>query len=121
MTKNDIMTALHDTSNDDLYYVWNDCCDAVNYSDDCVFYVDELDDLLYGRKPLELFEMIHGTEFNPNHKYCKFTIYGLQSSDDLDELIEVDELADYIFETGDALGCLKVTFLQIAEESEGDE
>lgn len=92
--------------------------------DDRVYDMSELDDLLYGKSPLEIIEMVDGNNFSTSDDYFQFTTYGLESTDDkydvyssnygaeevLDELIDkynhvslygnsrFDELVSILFE-----------------------
>lgn len=91
--------------------------------DDRVYDMSELDELLYGKSPLEIIEMVDGNNFSTSDDYFQFTMYGLESTDDkydvyisnygaeevLDELIDkynhvslygnrFDELVSILFE-----------------------
>lgn len=90
--------------------------------DDRVYDMFEFDDLLHGKKPSEIAELIDGNNFSTSDDYFMFTIYGVESTDNkydnyssysadmvLDELIEkynhitiydksLDELVRILFE-----------------------
>lgn len=52
-------------------------------NDDRYYCMEELDDLLYGKSPLEILEMAND-DFSTNDYYFRFTIYGLESADEKD-------------------------------------
>jgi hypothetical protein len=52
-------------------------------NDDRYYYMEELDDLLCGKSPLEILEMAND-DFNTNDNYFRFTCYGLESADEKD-------------------------------------
>lgn len=54
--------------------LWNELCDDYRY-EETLFSMDELDDLLGGRKPSELLTMVHA-DFNYNDDYFYFDGYG---------------------------------------------
>lgn len=50
--------------------------------DDRVYDMSELNDLLCGKSPLEIIEMVDGNNFSTSDDYFQFTMYGLESTDD---------------------------------------
>lgn len=92
--------------------------------DDRVYDMSELDELLYGKSPSEIIEMVEDNNFSTSDDYFQFTMYGVESTDDkydvyssnygaeevLDELIDkynhvslygnsrFDELVNILFE-----------------------
>ena len=52
-------------------------------NDDRWYSMSEFDDVMYGCSPMEVAEKIT-SDFNINDEYFRFTIYGLESSDDID-------------------------------------
>lgn len=67
----EIFKALDDSEKVEL---WNEFCDDYRY-EETLFSMDELDDLLAGKKPSELLTMIHD-DFNYNDDYFYFDGYG---------------------------------------------
>lgn len=49
--------------------------------DDRCYSMDEIDEILYGKKPSEILNMVT-SDFNYNDDYFYFSIYGLESCDD---------------------------------------
>lgn len=83
--------------------LWNDYCEAQNY-DDRIWYMDEFDDWFYGRSPLEIVRSLDSS-FNPNHAWFYFDGYGDVCSTNYPEtdVIQQDDIAEYIDESGDNL------------------
>ena len=83
---------------DDLTYLlqhmngYNGCFEEATYYD-----VDEFDELLSGRTPMEIARMIFYGDFNPNNEYFRFNAYGnLESADWHDVVAEAEDLVDDI-------------------------
>lgn len=84
--------------------LWNDYCDAQDYDDDRIGGMDEFDDLFYGLSPLEIVRRLDSS-FNPNHAWFYFDDYGDVCSTNYpeNEIIQQDDIAEYIDESGDSL------------------
>lgn len=84
--------------------LWNDYCEAQNYDDDRIWGMDEFDDWFYGRSPLEIVRRLDSS-FNPNHAWFYFDGYGDVCSTNYpeNEIIQQDDIAEYIDESGDSL------------------
>jgi hypothetical protein len=69
--------------------------------DDRCHYMSEIDELLYGKKPSEVINMITG-DFNSNDDFFYFSIYGLESCDDrwshYSDVCSVDDVLDKLIE-----------------------
>lgn len=87
-----------DASN--LIWVFNQYCENVNYMDDYIYQIEEIDDLFCGCSPLEVLEKCAG--INTNDDYVRFTIWGAESTNDPADWIDLDELADNITDDWDA-------------------
>ena len=74
--------------------------------DDRCYYMGDIDDILYGKKPSEIIDMIT-SDFDSSCEYFYFSIYGLESCDDradhyLDRFSDVEILDEYL---GEACHC----------------
>lgn len=79
----EIFNGLNDAEKIEL---WNELCDDYAY-DETIFNMDELDDLLSGKKPSELLSMADDG-FNYCDDYFYFNAYGyICSVDDFDEFV----------------------------------
>ena len=102
-TIEEIKDYLEDLSENDLAQLWNTYCENVNYYDDTIYDMDELDELLSGDSPSELATKIYYGEFCPNDHYFTFNGCGNLESGYADELISIEDMARYILENEDYL------------------
>ena len=85
---------------DDLIYLlqhmngYDGCFEEATYYD-----MDEFDEFLSGRTPVEIARMIFFGEFNPNNDYFRFNAYGnLESADWPDVVAEAEDLESDIID-----------------------
>ena len=84
-----------------LKQIWNDYCDTY-CGDDFVYDMDEFDDIMSNSTPTDIADRIFYGDFKPCHKYFKFNVYAnLVSSDYLEDLIHISDLAEYIYNNQD--------------------
>lgn len=83
---------------DDLTYLlqhmngYDGCFEEETYYD-----MEEFDEFLSGRTPMEIAQMIFYGDFNPNNEYFRFNAYGnLESADWHDVVAEAEDLVDDI-------------------------
>lgn len=74
------------TDNEDVF---NDMCEELDswdgfLGDDRYYPMDEFDELLDGRSPLEIAGLVEGCDFNSGDDYFRFTIYGVESASEPD-------------------------------------
>ena len=74
------------TDNEDVF---NDMCEQLDswdgfLGDDRYYSMYEFDELLDGRSPLEIAQLVEGCDFDSNDEYFKFTIYGVESTNEPD-------------------------------------
>lgn len=103
--------------------LWNEYCDAQNRSDDRIERMGEFDDLFYGRSPLEIIRCLDAT-FNPDHDWFYFDGWGAVCSTDRpeNEIIQQDDIAEYIDESGDSLYDSGIAeLLKSWDEDDGDD
>ena len=120
--KERIMEALKGMSSGDLVALWNYYCDACNYCDDRIYYMEDFDDFYSASTPLEVAtrvfyghdELSDESNFNPNREFFYFNGYANPVSLDYIEYIDIldkwadspfcpDDVADYIVDNQDAL------------------
>lgn len=117
-----IEKALEKMCPEDLLMLHNEYCDATNRMDNCVYFMDDFDELMDGMKPWEIARAaFYGNHFNPSDDYFYFNAYGnlesLQYADDADgEIIFTGDIAEYIARTGDALGNDEISEILKEEE-----
>lgn len=119
-----IEETLYDMSEAEQMEVWNEYCDANNYTDDRIEY-NEPDELLGGQTPSEILRGIDIGEYDLNDTYAYFTIYGLRSSNYLDECqpFDLSVVIDYVINHEDALNNddLQQVLDEYVEEEDEDE
>ena len=105
-TLNKIIEALDEMTNDELLQVHAQYCDGINNYDDYIYSMWEFNDIMYGQKPDWIANSIYYGEFYPNDEYFKFDGYGNLksiSSYSVRDYIYIDEIAQYIIDTNNAL------------------
>lgn len=91
-----------DWSDADKVSAWNEYCDRNNIMDDSIYSMWDFDDLMSGRKPSEILDLV-GSNFSAHDAYFAFDGYGyLVSGDSPDDFDFYDEYAviDRIIEDG---------------------
>lgn len=104
--REDVQDVINNLGESEYIEVWNNYCDAVDWVDDKIYYIDEFDDMFCDKDPLEIARIVIGTGFNPNDYYFKTDGYGDVTSDDYPSSLVSDEdaLINYIIEHDDELG-----------------
>ena len=83
----------------------NTYCDAANCMDDCIYTMDDLEEILDGVDKWELVRMIRFGDFDFMKEFWGFNGYGNLDSYNAWELpIFPDDIADYILSEKDSLG-----------------
>lgn len=84
-----------------LIAIWNEYCE----NDDCVYSMDEIDEMLSGMTASEILRASYYGDINPNDDYFKFNGLGnLVSTSSISEWVDIDELAEYIDENENDFG-----------------
>lgn len=116
--KEEIKEILENLDDCELLRIWNE---FDQYS--TIYTSEEFDEICGGMTPSEIALKCFNGDFNPNHDFWTFNGYeNLKSSDYLDELISIDDLADYIADNEEAFDNddLQEYFDEL-EEDEDDE
>ena len=83
----------------------NTYCDAANCMDDCIYAMDEMEEILDGVDKWELVRMIRFEDFDCTKELWGFNGYGNLDSYNAWELpIYAEDIADYILSDEDSLG-----------------
>ena len=83
----------------------NSYCDAANCMDDCIYSMDELEEILDGVDKWELVRMVQFGDFDCTKDFWNFNGYGNLVSYNTWELpIYASDIADYILSEEDSLG-----------------
>lgn len=113
-----VLEALDDDSTVDM---WNQYCSEVNYDDDVIYSLDEwtINDMCYMKKPWDILRCLDGA-FNINDDWFYYNGYGnIVSTDDIFDMVELGDLADYIIDEENDLGNSDIK--DILEEAKEDE
>lgn len=87
---------LENMSNNDLQTLWNSYCKADNYCGSYIYDMDEFDEIMGGKEPSRIAQMIYYGDFCPNADCFVFDGCGNLKSGYADELADIDTLAHYI-------------------------
>ena len=83
----------------------NTYCDAANCMDDCIYTMDDMEEVLYGVDKWELVRMVQFGDFDCTKEFWGFNGYGNLDSYNAWELpIFASDIANYILSNGDSLG-----------------
>ena len=83
----------------------NTYCDAANCMDDCIYAMDDMDEILDGVDKWELVRMVQFGDFDCTKEFWSFNGYGnLDSYNALELPIYAEDIADYILSKEDSLG-----------------
>ena len=118
--REEVLEMLRDMNDSDLVAVHNEYCDKVRYYDDRIYDMYEINDLLYGRSPLEI--ITDARDVDANDSYIRYDGYGnLESTDYPQDWMDLDKIADYIVETGEDFGNDDIRDLLDEIEAENEE
>lgn len=120
-TLNEIKEYLENLSDYELVALWNEYRRGQYYDGD-IYCMDEFDEICGSMNPSDLACKIFYGKFNPNDTYFIFNGYeNLESSDYLDDLIDIDELAQHICDNDDDLEDYDLRDFLDEDEEDGEE
>ena len=95
-----IRVVVEDFKEEKLVELWNKFCDK-NYYEERIYYLsdDEINDLFDNKTPAELIRM--GSDVDLNNKYFYFHLNELNTTDNVFDVVDIDELVDYIIDNDD--------------------
>ena len=97
----------------------NAYCDAANCMDNCIYGMNDLEEILDGVDTWELVRMVQFGDFNCMHDFWGFNGYGNLVSYNAWELpIYAEDIADYILSKEDSLGNDEIQ--EILDEEDND-
>ena len=71
-----------------FYQTWNDYCDSVNKPEHRVMDMGFFDEWADGLTPSDIADAVTTSDFSINNRLFRETMYGLESSDDIEDLME---------------------------------
>lgn len=97
----------------------NTYCDAANCMDDCIYSMDEMEEILDGVDKWELVRMVQFGDFDCTKDFWGFNGYGNLDSYNACELpIYAEDIADYVLLKEDSLGNDEIQ--EILDEEDND-
>lgn len=115
MLKDSICEVLERKSDDSIIWMWNDYQDTIR-GDDRIYPMYELNDFFCDTKVSDFLNAIDTGNFDLNDDYFYYSIWGVRTISDIYDVIDVDELADYIEDTQDDLSDSDIATLFDEEE-----
>ena len=97
MIVENIREVVEDFKENKLVELWNEFCDK-NYYEERIYYLsdDEINDLFSNKTPAELIRM--GSDVDLDNKYFYFHLNELNTTDNIFDVVDIDELVDYIID-----------------------
>ena len=97
----------------------NSYCDAANCTDDCIYAMDDMEEILDGVDKWELVRMVQFGDFDCTKEFWGFNGCGnLDSYNALELPIYAEDIADYILSEEDSLGNDEIK--EILDEEDND-
>lgn len=110
---------LENLDDNELKNMWNEYCRENYYDDQEIFEMCEIDDLFCDMKVSDFLDKLSG-DFNAKDNYFRYSIYGLESFDDVADIVSFDDLANYIVDNNETFDNDELEEL-IEEEDEEEE
>ena len=99
----------------------NTYCDAANCTDDCIYTMDEMEEILDGVDKWELVRMIRFGDFDFMKDFWGFNGYGNLDSYNAWELpIYAEDIADYVLLNEDSLGNDEIQEILDGEDNDNE-
>ena len=97
MIVENIREVVEDFKENKLVELWNEFCNK-NYYEEVIYYLsdDEINDFFSNKTPAELIRM--GSNLDLDNKYFYFHLGELNATDNIFDVVDIDELVDYIID-----------------------
>ena len=97
MIVENIREVVEDFKENKLVELWNEFCNK-NYYEEVIYYLsdDEINDFFSNKTPAELIRMGKGVDLD--NKYFYFHLGELNTTDNVFDVVDIDELVDYIID-----------------------
>ena len=105
----------------DLVQLHNEFCSQDNRMDDWIYSMTEFDEVMSGMTPWEIARAAYYSgKFCPGHDYFWFDGYANLVSDDYPgDIVDAEDIAEYIDQEDDSLGCDEIQ--DVLDDYEEDE
>ena len=97
MIVENIREVVEDFKENKLVELWNEFCNK-NYYEEVIYYLsdDEINDFFSNNTPAELIRI--GKDVDLDNKYFYFHLNELNTTDNIFDVVDIDELVDYIID-----------------------
>ena len=97
MIVENIREVVEDFKENKLVELWNEFCNK-NYYEEVIYYLsdDEINDFFSNQTPAELIRM--ASDVDLDNKYFYFHLNELNTTDNVFDVVDIDELVDYIID-----------------------
>lgn len=110
-----IRVVVEDFKENKLVELWNEFCDKNCYEERIWYLSDyEINDLFSNKTPAELIRM--GSDVDLDNKYFYFHLNELNTTDNVFDVVDIDELVDYIIDNDD--DCNDIDIRDLLDELE---
>lgn len=97
-TYSEILQAVKEYDGEMIRLTYNEYCISEGRIEECIYYMEDFDEVLFYYRPWEIAKAVMNGKFNPNHEYFWFNEDGtLESANSIDDKICIEKLADYRF------------------------
>lgn len=106
--KQNLVALINELDENEKISIFNDYCEKNNYYDDMVYLTEEIDYLWEGKKPSEIIKIFGDVSMFDT--YYSFDVYGAYSYSFIEDNKSwyPDEIAEYIIQNDDDLGCNEI-------------
>ena len=115
MIVKNIKVVVEDFKENKLVELWNEFCDKNCYEERIWYLSDyEINDLFSNKTPAELIRI--GKDVDLDNKYFYFHLNELNTTDNIFDVVDIDELVDYIIDNDD--DCNDIDIRDLLDELE---
>ena len=93
-----VFDTINNMSDSEMIDLWNEYCGDNGYYDDRIEYFDEgvFNDLLSGKTPYEIYQIIDNSDISFFDDYCHYDGYELNTFSDVYDSIDIEDLVEWI-------------------------
>lgn len=93
-----VIDTIDNMSDSEMIDLWNEYCDNNCYYDDRIEYFDEgtFNDLMSGKTPYEIYQIIDGGDISFFDDYCRYNGYELNTFSDVYNSIDIGDLVEWV-------------------------
>lgn len=108
MNKQELKEQIQDYMDDhiddcDMVEYWNNMCDDIYDNERIIYDMYVFDDMMDGKKPTDIIESVDD-DFSTRDTYFCDDIYGIKSFDDIYDVVDTDELIEYMIDNNESFG-----------------